>query len=84
MIRVVFFARLREDLGTPMEEFHLPEHVRTVEDLRKHLSTRGEVWQQTLAPKRALRVAVNHEMAKADTPVRSGDEIAFFPPVTGG
>ena len=84
MIRVVFFARLREDLGTAMEELQLPAHVNTVDALRRHLTTRGEAWQQALAPGKALRVAVNHEMVKDSAPVRAGDEVAFFPPVTGG
>lgn len=84
MIRVVFFARLREDLGTAMEDLQLPEHVNTVGALRQHLTTRGDVWQQALAPGKSLRVAVNHAMAKDASPVRAGDEVAFFPPVTGG
>lgn len=84
MIKLVFFARLREELGTALEEIHLPEHVTTVDALRRHLMTRGGAWQEVLAPNKSLRVAVNQQMAKADTPVRAGDEVAFFPPVTGG
>lgn len=84
MVKLLFFARLREDLGTAGEDIHLPEHVNTVEALRQHLMTRGDSWSAALAPHKALRVSVNQEMAKADTPVRAGDEVAFFPPVTGG
>jgi len=84
MVKLLFFARLREELGTAGEELKLPEHVRTVEALRQHLMTRGETWKEVLGPTKALRVSVNHEMAKADTPVHAGDEVAFFPPVTGG
>ena len=84
MIKLLFFARLREDLGKSAEEIHLPEHVRTVDALRQHLMTRGEPWQSVLAPGKSLRVSVNQEMAQADTPVNEGDEVAFFPPVTGG
>jgi molybdopterin synthase sulfur carrier subunit len=46
--------------------------------------SRGGAWQSALAQGKALRVAVNQEMAQPSTPVKSGDEIAFFPPVTGG
>ena len=83
-LRLLFFARLREDLGTSAEELALPADVSTVAALRTHLLARGGAWATTLAQGRALRVAVNHEMAEPTTPVRPGDEVAFFPPVTGG
>lgn len=84
MIKLLFFARLREDLGTEAEEVQLPKEVNTVEALRQYLMARGETWKEVLAPHKSLRVAVNQEMAAADTPIRGGDEVAFFPPVTGG
>jgi molybdopterin synthase sulfur carrier subunit len=83
-LKLVFFARLREDLGTSAEELALPADVRTVAGLRAHLQGRGGAWATALAQGRALRVAVNHQMAEPTTPVRPGDEVAFFPPVTGG
>jgi len=48
------------------------------------LRTRGGVWAAELAPGRAVRVAVNFDVARADTPIKAGDEVALFPPVTGG
>jgi len=84
MIRVLYFAKLREDLGKSAEELALPGDVTTVAALQAHLMARGEAWRAALAQGRALRVAVNQEMAEPGTPVRAGDEIAFFPPVTGG
>ncbi|MGH8681642.1 MAG: molybdopterin converting factor subunit 1 [Burkholderiales bacterium] len=83
-LRLLFFAKLREDLGTSGEELALPADISTVAALRAHLLARGGAWATTLAHGRALRVAVNQEMAEPATPVRPGDEIAFFPPVTGG
>jgi molybdopterin synthase sulfur carrier subunit len=83
-LKLVFFARLREDLGTSAEELALPADVGTVAGLRAHLQGRGGAWATALAQGRALRVAVNHQMAEPTTPVRPGDEVAFFPPVTGG
>lgn len=84
MVKLRYFARLREDLGTGAEELDLPAGVSTVAALRSYLAGRGGAWADALAGGRALRVAVNHEMAEPGTPVRTGDEVAFFPPVTGG
>lgn len=84
MVKLLFFARLREDLGTGAEELMLPAGVATVAGLRAHLMARGGAWASTLANNKALRVAVNQEMADPATPVKAGDEVAFFPPVTGG
>ncbi len=84
MITLVYLARLREALGAAAEKIELPGEVRTVDALLAWLRTRGGAWAAELAPGRAVRVAVNYDMARADTPVKAGDEVAFFPPVTGG
>jgi sulfur-carrier protein len=84
MVKLLYFARLREDLGTSTEEVALPEGVTTVASLRAHLMARGGPWASVLANGKALRVAVNQDMADPATPVKPGDEVAFFPPVTGG
>lgn len=84
MITVLYFARLREALGTGGERIALPETVRDVEGLRALLVARGGVWAQELAPHRPVRAAVNQTMAHGDTRIDDGDEVAFFPPVTGG
>jgi molybdopterin synthase sulfur carrier subunit len=83
-VRLLYFAGLREQLGKPGEDLELSPAVSTVAGLRTHLMARGGAWQSALAQGKALRVAVNQEMAQATTPVKPGDEIAFFPPVTGG
>lgn len=83
-LKLVFFARLREDLGTGAEELAVPADVATVAALRAHLVARGGAWAAALAQGKAVRVAVNHTMAQPTTGVKPGDEIAFFPPVTGG
>ena len=83
-VKLLYFAALREQLGCADETLALPEGVSTVADLRAHLMTRGGAWQTSLAATRALRVAVNQVMARPGTPVKAGDEVAFFPPVTGG
>jgi len=83
-ITVVYLARLREAFGVTREEIEPPTGIATVGALREWLAARGGTWSSELAPGRAVRIAVNHEVANAKTPIRAGDEIALFPPVTGG
>ena len=84
MITVLYFARLREALGTSSEQVALPQDVRDLAGLRAVLVARGGAWAQELAGNKALRAAVNQAMASGDTRIADGDEVAFFPPVTGG
>jgi molybdopterin synthase sulfur carrier subunit len=84
MITVLYFARLRETLGTGSEQVALPDGVRDLEGVRALLVARGGAWEQELAPGKPVRAAVNQAMAVGDMPVGDGDEVAFFPPVTGG
>src|SRR5438132_876402 len=83
-VRILYLASLREQLGKPGEDLEIPSATSTVAGLRTLLMARGGTWQAALAQGRALRVAVNQEMAQPATPVKPGDEVAFFPPVTGG
>jgi sulfur-carrier protein len=83
-ITVLYFARLREAFGIERERLPLPPSVQTVGALREHLRGRGGVWETELAAARPVRVAVNQDMASAATALAAGDEVAFFPPVTGG
>lgn len=83
-VTLLYFASLREQLGSAGEDLDLPAGVANVDALRSLLAARSSAWKSALQGRTALRVAVNQEMADAATPVKSGDEIAFFPPVTGG
>ena len=65
-------------------ELPLPGGQTTLAALRDTLTSRGGAWSDALAADRTIRAAVNQEMADAQTAVKDGDEIAFFPPVTGG
>ncbi|UVO54096.1 molybdopterin converting factor subunit 1 [Sphingomonas sp. SUN039] len=80
MVTLLYFARVREALGTGEERIDLPDGVATVTDLADWLATRHPVF----ADRDRLRVAVDQVMARFDTDIRSAKEIAFFPPVTGG
>jgi molybdopterin synthase sulfur carrier subunit len=83
MIQLRYFASLRETLGVGDEQLDLPEGVSDVASLVRWLRSRGEVWDTALSDRR-LHVAVNQSVVKPDTPVNDGDEVAWFPPVTGG
>jgi sulfur-carrier protein len=84
MVTILYFARLRESLGKASEELVLPETVRDLAGLRDMLVSRGGSWTTELGNSKSIRAAVNQEMANGGTPVKDGDEIALFPPVTGG
>ncbi|HEY8068346.1 MAG TPA: molybdopterin converting factor subunit 1 [Burkholderiales bacterium] len=83
-MKVLFFASLREKLGRDAEELDLPAGVATVAALRSHLRGRGGVFESSFSEKILLRVAVNQDMVQPTAAVKAGDEVAFFPPVTGG
>jgi sulfur-carrier protein len=83
MLNIKYFASLRERLGQGDEQMPCPAGVATIGQLRAHLAARGGEWVR-LAEMKNLRCARNQDMAADATPVRDGDEIAFFPPVTGG
>ena len=83
-LTVLYFARLRETLGVAQERMALTPAISTVAMLLDHLRSRGGHWQTALAPSQPFRVAVNHDLADAATALSDGDEVALFPPVTGG
>jgi molybdopterin synthase sulfur carrier subunit len=83
-LTLVYLARLRDAFGAASERVLLPPDVATAAQVRAWLAGRGGVWAAELAPGRAVRIAVNHDIAQPGTPVRPGDEVALFPPVTGG
>ena len=84
MVTVLYFASLREKLGCSREQVALAAPTATVSSLVDVLRNRDGAWPEAFAPGRNWRVAVNQAMADLATPVKPGDEVAFFPPVTGG
>lgn len=83
MIQLKYFASLRDALGCGGEQLELPAGIDSVSALRAHLADRGADWARSLLNGGVL-AAVNHEVASDDAALQDGDEVAFFPPVTGG
>ncbi|WP_042011016.1 molybdopterin synthase sulfur carrier subunit [Aeromonas fluvialis] len=81
MIKVLFFAQVRELVAC--DELTLPCDYATAEALRRSLSERGDKWALALEEGKLL-VAVNQTLVPLATELHDGDEVAFFPPVTGG
>ena len=82
MIRLQFFARYRETLGREAEQLEWEPSLQTVEDVRQKLLARGNEW--SVLAERNLMCARNQDLCGLGEPVADGDEVAFFPTVTGG
>lgn len=80
MIRVQYFARYREALGLDGEQLNAT--FSDLEHLRQHLLSRGGVW--AVLAEQNLMCARNQELCSLDEPLTAGDDVAFFPTVTGG
>jgi molybdopterin synthase sulfur carrier subunit len=83
-LKLRYFASVKEQLGRDFEELEVPESIASVAGVRAHLRSRGGVWAEVFAESRRVTAAVNQDMVKPTAAVRAGDEVAFFPPVTGG
>lgn len=83
-MNLLYFAWVREGIGQDQETCTPPQTVRTVRDLIGWLRTRGDGYAETLKDETRLRVAVNQDLATLDTELSGEDEVAIFPPVTGG
>lgn len=83
-VKVLYFAWLRERTGTAGESVTLADDVTNVAALITQLRARGGGYEAAFSLGRVVRAAVNQDFALPDTPVKDGDEVAFFPPVTGG
>lgn len=83
-MKILYFAWLRSRIGVAEEEVAPPPEVRDVAGLIDWLQGRGPAYAEALADPRLVKVAVNQDFARRNDPVRPGDEIALFPPVTGG
>jgi len=83
-VKLLYFAWLRTRIGCAEEEVELPSDVRNVAALLDWLRSRGGRYGEALRDLSVIRVAVNQDYVRPEHPVREGDEVAIFPPVTGG
>ena len=83
-MRLLYFAWLRAKIGTAGEELALPPQVHDVNSLLQWLKSRGPGYAEALKDLSTVRVAVNQDYVGPEHPIREGDEVAVFPPVTGG
>lgn len=83
-MKILYFAWVRERIGRSSEEIDLPAEVATVADLIDHLIGRGEDYAHAFENRTVIRAALDQVHVKPDAPIAGADEIAFFPPMTGG
>lgn len=83
-MKLLYFAWLRARIGCAEEDVELPREVRDVAGLLEWLQSRGGSYAEALRDLSVVRVAVNQDYVGGEHPVREGDEVAIFPPVTGG
>ena len=83
-VTVLFFAALREQIGQESLSVSVPVAGMSVNALRQQIEQADPVVAQALAGQPRLRVAVNKTLSTFDHLVKPGDEVAFFPPMTGG
>lgn len=83
-LHLLYFAWLRERIGLGEEDVAAPPDVATVAQLVTWLRSRGPHYEAAFGTTAPVRCAVNQEFATPGAAVASGDEVAFFPPVTGG
>ena len=83
-IRVLYFARIKESVNYSNEDITLTNDISTVTALKQFLAKRGDVWAELFNGKQTIRAAINHELVDNMAKINDGDEVAFFPPVTGG
>lgn len=79
-----YFAWLKDYTGCAQEEILCPDNVQSIEGLMNYLAARSDDFAKAFSDRAVIRAAVNHEFAQHDAVIKDNDEVAFFPPVTGG
>jgi len=83
LIKTLYFASLGDTLGSSVESIEVPQNIKTVESLKSYLSQRGNSWEEQFSES-YVKCAINEVLATPECTIKDGDEVAFFPPVTGG
>ena len=83
-IKLFYFAKVREVLGIDREEIDIESDIKTLAELVAFLKLRGSQWQSIFDMSSSYRMAVNQELVEENYTINANDEVAFFPPITGG
>jgi molybdopterin synthase sulfur carrier subunit len=83
-VKLLYFAWVRQKIGTSEEQLEMPSSVTTVSTLVEFLRQRGRGYEEAFRNPALIRVAVNQQHTDFNAVLHPGDEVAFFPPVTGG
>ena len=81
---IKYFSWIKEHVGKSEEQIELPDHINNVDELINHLNELDKKYSLILEKKKLIKIAVNKTYSSFDTNISNSDEIAFFPPVTGG
>ena len=81
---IKYFSWIKEHVGKSEEQIELPDHINNVDELINHLNELDKRYSLILEKKKLIKIAVNKTYSSFDTKISNSDEIAFFPPVTGG
>ena len=81
---IKYFSWIKEHIGTSEEQIELPDHIKNVNELINYLNELDKKYSLILEKKNLIKIAVNKTYSSFDTNISNNDEIAFFPPVTGG
>ena len=81
---IKYFSWIKEHVGKSEEQIELPDHINNVDELINHLNKLDKKYSLILEKKKLIKIAVNKTYSSFDTNISNNDEIAFFPPVTGG
>lgn len=83
-MKILYFSWVRDKIGLDEEEFDLPPEISTVGDFIEWLKGQGDAYAEVIAASNTVKLAVNQEYAGPSHPINNDDEVALFPPVTGG